>query len=99
MVNRKAIRAGRSRLPLLSCAFLDTRSLEMLTRVLMLSILNRAGRILVCFAALATVFTGCAPRGTRALLEGRDLIDEGRYAEAIEELRVATSLIRTNAQA
>src|SRR5271170_3262324 len=43
--------------------------------------------------------TGCMPAGPRALLEGKRLIEQGRYAEAVDELKVATSLLTTNAQA
>src|SRR4029077_16515875 len=70
----------------------------MLHRVLMLTIKNRAVKSLVCFLIAATFIAGCTPRGPRALLEGKELIDEGRYAEAIAELKTATSLIGTNAQ-
>ncbi len=42
---------------------------------------------------------GCMPAGPRALLKGKRLLDEGKNAEAIEELKVATSLLATNAQA
>jgi tetratricopeptide (TPR) repeat protein len=43
--------------------------------------------------------TGCAPRGARALLEGKRLIDRGNYSAAVKELRLATSDLATNAQA
>ena len=42
---------------------------------------------------------GCMPAGPRALLKGKRLLDEGKNTEAIEELKVATSLLATNAQA
>src|SRR5262245_8853437 len=54
-------------------------------------------------AVLALLFTaillstGCAPPGPRALLEGKKLVDEGRYAEAIEPLQNATRLLPQNA--
>jgi Flp pilus assembly protein TadD len=47
----------------------------------------------------AAFLPGCTPPGPRTLLRGRKLIDQGRYAEAIEELRMATSLMSSNAQA
>src|SRR5258708_6597202 len=47
----------------------------------------------------AFMLWGCAPPGPRALLEGKRLLDEGQYAPAIEKLKLATSLLATNAQA
>ncbi|HEX4343675.1 MAG TPA: tetratricopeptide repeat protein, partial [Verrucomicrobiae bacterium] len=51
------------------------------------------------FLAIVLVFAGCTPPGPRALLEGKKLIDAGRYDEAVGQLQVATSLLATNAQA
>jgi len=48
---------------------------------------------------VAVALTGCKPPGPRALLAGKDLIERGRYAEAVERLKRATSLMSTNAQA
>jgi tetratricopeptide (TPR) repeat protein len=48
---------------------------------------------------LALVGTGCKPPGPRALLEGQSLVEHGRYAEAIERLKTATTLLSTNANA
>src|SRR5262249_18213922 len=42
---------------------------------------------------------GCTPAGPRALLEGKRLIDQGKYPRAVEKMRNATSLLGTNAQA
>src|SRR5258708_8798527 len=42
--------------------------------------------------------SGCTPPGPSALLEGKRLIERGKYPEAIERLKVATSLLVTNAQ-
>ncbi len=42
---------------------------------------------------------GCAPPGPHALLKGKGLLEEGKYPEAIEQLKIATSLLPTNAQA
>ena len=39
------------------------------------------------------------PAGPRALLNGKRLLEEGKSAEAVEELKRATSLLSTNAQA
>src|ERR1041385_6600855 len=44
-------------------------------------------------------FTGCTPKGARALLQGKKLIEKGRYTEAIERLTNATTILNTNAQA
>src|SRR5215475_6473247 len=43
--------------------------------------------------------TGCTPAGPKALLQGEKLIDKGKYSQAIEKLKLATTLIPTNAQA
>ena len=42
---------------------------------------------------------GCTPAGPRALLDGKKLIEQGKYSRAVEKLRNATSLLATNAQA
>ncbi len=52
------------------------------------------------FLITAVIWTvGCTPPGPRALLDGKRLMEEGKYPEAIEKLKVATSLMATNAQA
>lgn len=71
----------------------------MLPRTSMLTIKNRAGKEFISFLALATLLAGCSPPGPRALLEGKRLLDRGRYPEAVEKLKLATSLLSTNAQA
>src|ERR1035437_5122827 len=80
----------------------------------MLTIKNRGGRDLaggrehgswnscsVCkLALLLVLLAGCAPPGPRALLEGKRLLDEGQYPQAIQQLKTATSLLGgTNALA
>jgi tetratricopeptide (TPR) repeat protein len=42
---------------------------------------------------------GCTPPGPRALLEGKHLLDQQKYAPAVEKLKLASSLLVTNAQA
>jgi len=42
---------------------------------------------------------GCSPSGPRALLKGKRLIERGDYADAVTQLKTATSLMATNAQA
>jgi tetratricopeptide (TPR) repeat protein len=54
----------------------------------------------LCLAIIAgIVLAGCTPAGPRALLDGKRLLDEGKYAPAIEKLKTATSLLGTNANA
>jgi tetratricopeptide (TPR) repeat protein len=49
---------------------------------------------------LLALLAGCAPSGPRALFEGKRLLDEGKYSQAIEKLKTATaSLGGTNALA
>ena len=54
------------------------------------------GHVIILLAAV-TIFAGCTPPGPRALLNGKELIDKGQYAAAVEELRLATKLMATNA--
>src|SRR5260370_20815633 len=55
-------------------------------------------KALLQFCALLLV-AGCTRPGPSALLDGKRLIERGRYPEAVERLKVATSLLATNAQA
>jgi len=48
---------------------------------------------------LTLLIAGCTPPGPRALLDGKRLIDEGKFPQAVEKLEIATSLLNTNAQA
>jgi tetratricopeptide (TPR) repeat protein len=48
---------------------------------------------------LAAVLVGCTPRGARALLKGEGLLRQGKYAQAIPRLQLATQLLPANAQA
>jgi tetratricopeptide (TPR) repeat protein len=65
----------------------------------MLAIKNSAGKNLAIVLFFAGLLAGCTPRGPRALLDGKKLIEQGRYAEAVEKLKLSTSLIGTNAAA
>jgi tetratricopeptide (TPR) repeat protein len=80
----------------------------------MLTIKNRAGCGLVGrrwqvwfsrFSPFGFIFflaflSACTPAGPRALLEGKRLIDQGKYQQAIQKLEKATSLLSgTNALA
>ena len=86
----------------------------MLPRTKMLTIKNRAGYGLVGrrwhvsfsrfnplgFIFLLTFLSACTPSGPRALLDGKRLIDQGKYQQAIQKLEKATSLLGgTNALA
>src|ERR1700744_3114890 len=50
-------------------------------------------------AAALVWICGCTPAGPRALLRGKRLLDEGKFAAAVDELKVAISILTTNAQA
>lgn len=58
-----------------------------------------ASKSAVFLLALAMMITGCTPKGPRALLDGKKLVEQGRYPEAVEKLELATSLMGTNAAA
>ena len=51
------------------------------------------------FLALAIFIAGCTPSGPRALLKGKKLLEHGDYAGAAAQLKTATTLLATNAQA
>ena len=51
------------------------------------------------FFTLALFLAGCAPSGPRSLLKGKKLLERGDYTGAVAQLRTATSLLATNAQA
>ncbi|MGA3284891.1 MAG: tetratricopeptide repeat protein [Verrucomicrobiota bacterium] len=53
----------------------------------------------VFFLALAIFISGCSPSGPRVLLKGKKFLDRGDYADAVAQLKIATSLLATNAQA
>src|SRR5262245_5783836 len=58
------------------------------------------GRGVLVWALLAAlVLAGCSPPGPRALLDGKRLIEEGRYEQAVAKLQIATFILTTNAQA
>jgi tetratricopeptide (TPR) repeat protein len=58
---------------------------------------QRGLMFMLLVAALWT--TGCGPPGPRALLEGKRLLEQGKYPAAVEKLNSATELMATNAQA
>jgi len=62
----------------------------------------RGPRACLCFflcLAIACAVAGCKPPGPRALWDGKQLIERGEYARAVESLKRATSLLNTNALA
>ena len=59
---------------------------------------NRLG-IFFCVLALVLSGTGCKPPGAKALLAGKKLYESGKFADAAEKFRSATSLLSTNALA
>src|SRR5437588_2445551 len=71
----------------------------MLPRLLMATIKNWA-RSFVLLAAAGILGGGCGAPGPRALLQGKKLLEAGKYDRAVEKLRLATGLLGgTNAQA
>ncbi len=66
----------------------------------MLTIKGRAGKEITLLLAAVTLFAGCSPPGARALLQGKKLLEQGRYPLAVEQLKMATVLLgNTNAPA
>ena len=65
----------------------------------MLATKNRICLGAIFFCALVILAVGCSPPGSRALLMGVKLLERGDYAAAVAELKTATSLLATNAQA
>ncbi|HYG21771.1 MAG TPA: tetratricopeptide repeat protein [Verrucomicrobiae bacterium] len=60
-------------------------------------IIKNWGAASFVFVLLVAGLCGCAPKGTRAFLEAREMMEDGRFAEAVEELEMAASLMPTNA--
>ncbi len=60
---------------------------------------NRIPPLFLPLLLLALVVAGCTPRGARALLEGRRLLNAGDPTNAVARLQVATALLPTNAVA
>src|SRR5580692_90783 len=65
----------------------------MLPPMVMLTIKKRGRPALAFVAAVCLTLTGCAPPGQRALHKGDRLLQDGQYAEAIDQLRLATELL------
>jgi tetratricopeptide (TPR) repeat protein len=65
----------------------------------MLTVKKQAAQKLILFVCAVTLFAGCRPPGPVALLQGKKLLEEGKYPQAVEKLKTATTLLSTNAQA
>ncbi|HZF00754.1 MAG TPA: tetratricopeptide repeat protein [Methylomirabilota bacterium] len=53
----------------------------------------------IVFIALAVLISGCSPPGPRVLLKGKKSLEGGDYANAVAQLKIATSVLSTNALA
>jgi tetratricopeptide (TPR) repeat protein len=71
----------------------------MVPRALMLVTKNRAGGGTGLILAMVVLMTACSPPGPRAMLKGKKLLDAGNYDAAARQLKIATSLMPTNANA
>ena len=65
----------------------------------MLAKKNRIRGGAIVFIAAAIFIAGCAPSGSRALLNGKKLLERGDFAGAVGELKTAVTLLPANAQA
>jgi tetratricopeptide (TPR) repeat protein len=68
----------------------------------MLTIKNpRLARLVSAACVIVSVgaFSGCGEPGARALLDGEQMINERRFAEAVDRLKLATHLLPENPQA
>jgi Flp pilus assembly protein TadD len=65
----------------------------------MLAKKNPVASCCVCAVLFVVLLSGCTPPGPRALLRGKQLLEQGSFPEAVEKLKLATSLMNTNAQA
>jgi tetratricopeptide (TPR) repeat protein len=52
-----------------------------------------AARVLGLLLACCTMWSGCAPPAERTLMQGKKLVDEGHFAEAVPKLEKATRLL------
>jgi tetratricopeptide (TPR) repeat protein len=88
-IKNRALKNATGEKSFQQCSFNPIKALSSI------SLINAAGFFLVLLGLSA----GCTPAGPRALLQGQKLMDKGKYSEAIEKFRVATTLLNTNAQA
>ena len=81
-------------------AFLDTSIVEWYQRTQVLTNKNLGpGLLSTCLLVVSCLWTSCTPPGPKALLEGKRLMDQGQWNEAIPRLQKATDLLSTNALA
>jgi tetratricopeptide (TPR) repeat protein len=61
---------------------------------------NSSERALMALLAvlIGSILMGCRPNGPKSLLEGEGLIKEGKYAQAVERLKIASELMPENPQ-
>jgi tetratricopeptide (TPR) repeat protein len=71
----------------------------MLTPIEMLAKKNRLPTRMWLGLLLALFVAGCMPSGQRAVLRGKKLLDAGDYVGAVEQLRMATTMLPANAAA
>lgn len=71
----------------------------MVPRAAMLATKIRPGTQLLLLLLAVLFLTACGPPGPRALLQGKELLDDGKTAAAIEKFKTATFLMPTNAAA
>src|SRR5258706_11768840 len=65
----------------------------------MLTIKNPRVKTIGCLLVTVMLLCGCTPPGPRALLRGKRQIEQQKFAQAVAELKTATSILPTNAQA
>jgi tetratricopeptide (TPR) repeat protein len=78
-------------------AFLDTSIVEWYQRTQVLTNKNLGAGFASTCLLISFLWTGCTPPGPKALLEGKRLMDAGKWDESIPRLQEATDLLSTNA--
>src|SRR6266581_1280940 len=103
MLPRRAMRSMKKRLetcsPCDSCNLVN--SFNLFSSFNLFNSVNAFNSFIrfVCLLTLLLCLAGCTPQGPRALLQGKRLMEQGRYPQAVEKLKTATGLLTTNAQA
>ena len=60
---------------------------------------ERCGTVMLSAILGLLLLCGCTPHGPRELLQGKKLLERGKYSQARQKLAEATELLKTNAQA